>query len=48
MILNFNDGCWDTKGSFESYSEACSLNVSFEWKNNTMDGDDEGIRAAAT
>jgi hypothetical protein len=48
VILSFNDErCWDTKGSFESYSRACSLDESFEWKNNSMDGDDEGLEAAA-
>ena len=48
VILSFNDeGHWGTKGSFESYSKACSLDESFEWKNNSMDGDDEGIEAAA-
>lgn len=38
---------WDTKDSFESYSKACSIPGSFEWKNNSMDGDDEEIQAAA-
>lgn len=43
VILNFNDeGRWDTKDSFESYSKACLLDGSFEWKKNSVD-DDEGI-----
>lgn len=41
VILNFNDeGRWDTKDSFESYSKACLLDGSFEWKKNSVDGDE--------
>lgn len=48
VTLNFNDERhWDTKGSFESYSRACSSDASFEWENNSVDGGDEGIGAAA-